>query len=88
VTVPIRPTETEQIRGTNALKQQSYSQQRAAGSGRQRPIRYKASGGIPSDADYTNLTMAPLGALVYYQPTHKLYVRDLPGVWLASPAFT
>jgi|tagenome__1003787_1003787.scaffolds.fasta_scaffold15848218_1 hypothetical protein len=32
--------------------------------------------------------MPPLGTLFYYQPTHKLYVRDAVGSWLASGVFS
>lgn len=79
MTVPIRPVETEQTRVVNALKQQSYSQQRATGSGRPRPNRVKA--GPPSDADYTTLTMPPIGTIVYDTTNSKIWVRHAAGTW-------
>lgn len=79
MTRPIRPPDEEPIRQIKANTTQAYAQSRAMGSGRPRPIPIKA--GTPSDADYTALTMPPIGTIVYDSTGSKIWVRHAAGVW-------
>lgn len=79
MTVPIRPQDDELARSLKKPANDVYSLQRAQGSGRPRPVRVKA--GIPSDADYTTLTMPPIGTIVYDTTNSKIWVRHAAGTW-------
>jgi hypothetical protein len=79
MTIPVRPPQTELPRRLENLTRAQYSQQRATGSGRPRPIPIKA--GTPSDGDYTAATMPPIGTIIYDTTGSKIWVRHAVGVW-------
>jgi hypothetical protein len=79
MTIPIRPVDDEIMSTIKRTASTQYSQQRATGSGRPRPIPTKA--GIPSDADYSAATMPPIGTIVYDTTNSKIWVRHAAGTW-------
>lgn len=83
MTIPIRPDATQDARNIKTLQQQQYAQTRAQGSGRPRPIPVKPGLTPPSDADYTTLTMPPIGTQVWFPNTNRMYVRAAVGSWLS-----
>lgn len=83
MTIPIRNPDDDVLRKVNTTASTVYSQQRAMGSGRPRPIPVKTGATPPSDADYTAQTMPPIGTNVWFPNTNRMYVRAAVGSWLS-----